>query len=53
MGANTLVYALVGNETIVAAISSDVEPAVGEYVTLHFDPAKVHAFDYGSEGALW
>jgi multiple sugar transport system ATP-binding protein len=53
MGANTLVYALVDGETIVADVSSDLEPAVGDRVTLFVDPARVHAFDRESERALW
>jgi ABC-type sugar transport system ATPase subunit len=53
MGGNTLVYALVEGETIVADVSSDVEPAVGDNVRLVFDAAKLHAFDVESEAALW
>jgi multiple sugar transport system ATP-binding protein len=53
MGGNTLVYALVDGETIVADVPSDVEPAVGEQISLVFDPAKVHAFDFESEVTLW
>jgi multiple sugar transport system ATP-binding protein len=53
MRGNTLVYALVEGETIVADVPSDVEPPVGENVCLLFDPAKVHAFDGESEVALW
>ena len=53
MGANTLVYALVDGETIVADVSSDLEPAVGDRVTLTIDPGRIHAFDTESERALW
>jgi multiple sugar transport system ATP-binding protein len=53
MGANTLVYALVDGETVVAAVSSDLEPAVGDRVTLTIDPGRIHAFDTESERALW
>jgi multiple sugar transport system ATP-binding protein len=53
MGGNTLVYALVAGETIVADVSSDLEPALGDRVTLSVDPARVHAFDRESEAALW
>ena len=53
MGGNTLVYALVEGDTIVADVPSDVEPAVGDNVRLIFDPTKVHAFDLESEVALW
>ena len=53
MGANTLVYALVDRDTIVADVSSDLEPAVGDRVTLTIDPRRVHAFDLDSERALW
>jgi multiple sugar transport system ATP-binding protein len=53
MGGNTLVYALVDGETVVADIPSEVEPVVGERVTLTVDPARVHAFDRESERALW
>ena len=53
MGGNTLVYALVEGETIVADVPSDVEPAVGDNVRLVFDPVKVHAFGVESEVALW
>ncbi len=53
MGANTLVYALVDGETIVADVSSDLEPAVGDRITLTVDPGRIHAFDTESERALW
>jgi multiple sugar transport system ATP-binding protein len=53
MGANTLVYALVDGETVVADVSSDLEPAVGDRVTLTIDPGRIHAFDTESERALW
>ena len=53
MGGNTLVYALVEGETVVADIPSELEPAVGDRVTLTVDPARVHAFDRESERALW
>lgn len=53
MGGNTLVYAVVDGVTIVADVPSDTEPAVGERVTLVFDPTRVHAFDMESEVTLW
>jgi multiple sugar transport system ATP-binding protein len=53
MGGNTLVYALAEGETIVADVPSDIEPAVGERITLVLDPAKLHAFDVETEQALW
>jgi multiple sugar transport system ATP-binding protein len=53
MGGNTLVYALVDGETVVADVPSEVEPAVGDRVTLTVDPARVYAFDRESERALW
>ena len=53
MGANTLVFALVEGETIVADVSSDLEPSVGDRVTLTIDPTRIHAFDQETERALW
>jgi multiple sugar transport system ATP-binding protein len=53
MGANTLVFALVEGETIVADVSSDLEPSVGDHVTLTIDPTRIHAFDQETERALW
>jgi multiple sugar transport system ATP-binding protein len=53
MGANTLVYALIDGDTVVADVSSDLEPEVGDRVVLTIDPARVHAFDRDSEQALW
>jgi multiple sugar transport system ATP-binding protein len=53
MGGDTLVYALVDGETVVADVASELEPAVGDRVTLTIDPQRVHAFDRESERALW
>ena len=53
MGGNTLVYALVDGETVVADIPSELEPTIGDRVTLTIDPVRVHAFDRESERALW
>jgi multiple sugar transport system ATP-binding protein len=53
MGGNTLVYALVEGETVVADVPSDVEPRVGERITLVVDPSKIHAFARDTEQALW
>ncbi|CAN5576294.1 sn-glycerol-3-phosphate ABC transporter ATP-binding protein UgpC [soil metagenome] len=53
MGGNTLVYAIVDGETLVADVSSDVEPSVGDKVRLVLDPTRIHAFDRESELALW
>jgi len=53
MGGNTLIYALAGDDTVVADVPSEVEPAVGDRVTLRFDPERLHAFDRTSERALW
>lgn len=53
MGGNSLVYALVNGEEIVADVSSDLEPALGDRVTLAVDPSRIHAFDRESEIALW
>jgi multiple sugar transport system ATP-binding protein len=53
MGANTLVFALVEGETIVADVSSDLEPSVGDHMTLSINPRRIHAFDQETERALW
>jgi multiple sugar transport system ATP-binding protein len=53
MGGNTLVYALFGEETVVADVPSEIEPAVGERVAMQFDPERLHAFDQQTERALW
>src|SRR5215203_6225309 len=53
MGGNTLIYALAGDDTVVADVPSEVEPAVGDRVTMRFDPERLHAFDRASERALW
>jgi multiple sugar transport system ATP-binding protein len=53
MGGNTLVYALVGGETVVADVPSEIEPAVGDRVVMRFDPERIHAFDKTTERALW
>lgn len=53
VGATTLIYALVDGETVVADVSSDLEPAVGERIVLTIDPARAHAFDRESERPLW
>jgi multiple sugar transport system ATP-binding protein len=53
MGGNTLIYALVDRETVVADIPSELEPAVGDRVMLTIDPERVHVFDRESERALW
>jgi multiple sugar transport system ATP-binding protein len=53
MGGNTLIYSLFANETVVADVSSDIEPAVGDQVALRFDPERLHAFDLKTEQSLW
>jgi multiple sugar transport system ATP-binding protein len=53
MGGNTLVYALVDGAPVVADVPSEVEPTVGDRVSLIFEPSKIHAFDVQSEHALW
>jgi multiple sugar transport system ATP-binding protein len=53
MGPNTLVYALVDGASIVADVSSDIEPAEGENVKLTFEEARTHLFDFETESALW
>jgi len=53
MGGNTLVYALFGEQPVVADVPSEVEPTVGERVAMRFDPDRLHAFDLDSERALW
>ena len=53
MGGNTLIFALFGDETVVADVPSDVEPAVGDRVAMRFDPERLHAFDPETERALW
>jgi multiple sugar transport system ATP-binding protein len=53
MGPNTLVYVLVDGASIVADVSSDVEPAEGENVKLTFDESRTHLFDFDNEVALW
>ena len=53
MGANTLVYSLFGEETMVADVPSEVEPSVGERIAMRFDPERLHAFDLQTENALW
>jgi multiple sugar transport system ATP-binding protein len=53
MGGNTLVYAIVDGETVVADVPSEVEPSVGARVALSFEPSKIYAFDMDTEQALW
>jgi multiple sugar transport system ATP-binding protein len=53
MGGNTLIYTLFGEETMVADVPSEIEPAVGEQVAMRFDPERLHAFDQESERAIW
>lgn len=53
MGGRSLVYALVDGETVVADVSSDIEPKVGEQIDLVFDVRKLHAFDVKTELKLW
>lgn len=53
MGGRSLVYALVDGETVVADVSSDIEPKVGERLGLVLDPRKLHAFDVTTERTLW
>jgi multiple sugar transport system ATP-binding protein len=53
MGPNTLVYVLVDGSSIVADVSSDIEPAEGENVKLTFEEARTHLFDFDTELALW
>jgi hypothetical protein len=53
MGPNTLVYALVDGASIVADVSSDLEPAEAETVKLTFEESRTHLFDYDTELALW
>ncbi len=53
MGSNTLVYVLVDGASIVADVSSDIEPAEGENVKLIFEEARSHLFDFDTEIALW
>ncbi len=53
MGSNTLVYALIDGASIVADVSSDIEPAVNEQVKLTFDEERTHLFDFDTELALW
>jgi multiple sugar transport system ATP-binding protein len=53
MGGNTLVYALFGEQPVVADVPSDVEPSIGDRVAMRFDPERLHAFDIESERALW
>jgi multiple sugar transport system ATP-binding protein len=53
MGPNTLVYALVDGASIVADVSSDIEPAEGENVKLTFEDSRTHLFDFDTEAALW
>jgi hypothetical protein len=53
MGPNTLVYVLVDGASIVADVSSDIEPAEGANVKLTFEEARTHLFDFDTELALW
>ena len=53
MGPNTLIYVLVDGATIVADVSSDIEPAEGENVKLTFEEDRTHLFDFDTEIALW
>ncbi len=53
MGSNTLVYALIDGASIVADVSSDIEPAVNEQVKLTFEEERTHLFDFDTELALW
>jgi multiple sugar transport system ATP-binding protein len=53
MGANTLIYALFGEETVVADVPSEIEPSVGERIAMRFDGDRIHAFDLETEIALW
>ena len=53
MGPNTLVYTLVDGASIVADVSSDIEPAEGENVKLTFEESRTHLFDFDTEAALW
>lgn len=53
MGGNTLIYALFGEETVVADVPSEIEPTVGDRVAMRFDPGRLHAFDQQTERALW
>jgi multiple sugar transport system ATP-binding protein len=53
MGPNTLIYTLVDGASIVADVSSDIEPAEGENVKLTFEEHRTHLFDFDTEAALW
>lgn len=53
MGPNTLVYVLVDGASIVADVSSDVEPSEGENVRLTFEESRTHLFDFDTEVAIW
>jgi multiple sugar transport system ATP-binding protein len=53
MGPNTLVYGLVDGTSIVADVSSDIEPSEGENVKLTFEEDRTHVFDFDTEAALW
>jgi ABC-type sugar transport system ATPase subunit len=53
MGPNTLVYGLVDGASIVADVTSDIEPSEGENVRLTFEEDRTHLFDFDTELALW
>jgi len=53
LGGHTLVYTLVGDQSLIADVSSDTELRVGERVGLQFDPRKLYGFDTTTELALW
>ncbi len=53
MGPNTLVYTLVEGASIVADVSSDIEPAEGANIKLTFEEDRTHVFDFDTELALW
>jgi multiple sugar transport system ATP-binding protein len=54
LGARTLVYCRAGETTVVADISSDKLPSVGDSVALLVDPSKTYAFERdGNRIAIW
>ncbi len=53
MGPNTLVYVLVDGASIVADVSSDIEPVEGENMKLTVEEGGTHLFDFDTEIVLW